>query len=43
MRHEFAEWFVSECIESVGLKVGDECQTLAGWDMAGFARRATPP
>ena len=43
LRQEFAEWFVSECVEGAGLAVVDRRTGFTGSDMAGFARRATPP
>lgn len=43
LRHEFAAWFVDQCIEQAGLAVTVKYAAFAGSDMAGFARRATPP
>lgn len=43
LRHEFAEWFVSECIEGAGFTVVGTRAGFDGSDMAGFARRGTPP
>ena len=43
LRQEFAEWFVSECVEAAGLVVIDERQGFLGSDMAGFAQYGTPP
>ena len=43
LRREFAEWFVSECIEASGLKVVDERRPFTGSDMAGFRMKGTPP
>lgn len=42
-RREFAEWFVSECIEGAALRVIDERRQFTGSDMAGFRMRGTPP
>jgi hypothetical protein len=43
LRQAFAAWFVEVCIEQAGLKVVSTRQPHQGSDMAGFARRATPP
>lgn len=42
-RQAFAAWFVEVCIEQAGLQVVTTRRPHAGSDMAGFARRATPP
>jgi hypothetical protein len=43
LRREFAAWFVEQCIEQAGLAVVKTQTPFTGSDMAGFARRATPP
>lgn len=43
LRTAFAEWFVEVCIEQAGLTVVNTRTPHLGSDMAGFARRATPP
>lgn len=43
LRKAFAEWFVAVCIEQAGLQVVNTRPPHTGSDMAGFARRATPP
>lgn len=43
LRREFAAWFVEQCIEQAGLAVVTTHRQFTGSDMAGFARRATPP
>jgi hypothetical protein len=43
LRKAFAEWFVDVCIEQAELAVVSTRKPHQGSDMAGFARRATPP
>lgn len=43
LRREFAAWFVEQCIEQAGLAVVTTQTPFTGSDMAGIARRATPP
>jgi hypothetical protein len=42
-RKAFAAWFVEVCIEQAGLVVVNTRKPHTGSDMAGFAKRGTPP